>query len=258
LVWQAASRTMNSTIPEKVVADAYEADPASAAAEYGGTFRTDVESYVSRDVLDDLVSAGVHERPKVPGCRYVGFVDPSGGSKDSMTLAIAHAEGQTATLDAVRERRPPFSPEAVVRDFADLLASYGVSTVIGDRYGGEWPREVFRKAGIEYRVADRPKSDLYRDLLPLLNSGRVDLLDHKRAVAQLGSLERKTSRAGKDSIDHSPGAHDDVANAVAGALLNAKPRAKKQLKLAPPAGDKQVPWSAGPGEQSFHYRTKHI
>ena len=35
-------------------------------------------------------------------------------------------------------------------------------------------------------------------------------------VNQLASLERRTSRGGKATIDHSPGAHDDVANVVAG------------------------------------------
>jgi hypothetical protein len=54
--------------------------------------------------------------------------------------------------------------------------------------------------------------------LPLLNSGRVELLDHKRLVAQLCGLERRTSRAGRDSIDHVPGGHDDIANGVAGAV----------------------------------------
>ena len=32
-------------------------------------------------------------------------------------------------------------------------------------------------------------------------------------------LERRTHRSGKDSIDHAPGGHDDLANAVAGALV---------------------------------------
>ena len=36
---------------------------------------------------------------------------------------------------------------------------------------------------------------------------------------QLVSLERRTARGGKDSIDHPRGAHDDVANAVAGAVV---------------------------------------
>jgi hypothetical protein len=49
----------------------------------------------------------------------------------------------------------------------------------------------------------------------------VDLLDNDRLVTQLTSLERRTSRGGRDSIDHAPGAHDDLANAMAGALVTA-------------------------------------
>jgi hypothetical protein len=65
------------------------------------------------------------------------------------------------------------------------------------------------------------KSEFYVDLLPLLNSKAAALIEHDRMVAQLVSLERRTSRGGRDSIDHAPGAHDDVANAVAGALVTA-------------------------------------
>jgi hypothetical protein len=43
------------------------------------------------------------------------------------------------------------------------------------------------------------------------------LLDHPRLVTQLCGLERRTARGGRDSIDHAPGGHDDLANAVAGA-----------------------------------------
>jgi hypothetical protein len=53
------------------------------------------------------------------------------------------------------------------------------------------------------------------------NSGAVDLLEHDRLVMQLTSLERRTARGGRDSIDHAPGAHDDIANSVAGALVTA-------------------------------------
>jgi hypothetical protein len=38
------------------------------------------------------------------------------------------------------------------------------------------------------------------------------------ADGQLAGLERRTTRGGKDSVDHSPGAKDDLANAVAGAI----------------------------------------
>jgi hypothetical protein len=138
-----------------------------------------------------------------------------------MALAIAHKEGETEILDAIRERKPPFSPETVVEEFASLIRSYRCSKVYGDRYAGEWPREQFNKRNVFYEPCEKPKSDLYRDLLPLINSGAVDLLENDRLVTQLVSLERRTARGGKDSIDHPPGAHDDVANAVAGALVTA-------------------------------------
>jgi hypothetical protein len=138
-----------------------------------------------------------------------------------MTIAIAHMQGDGVIIDAIRERRSPFSPADVVGEFATLLKNYGIAQVKGDRYGGEWPREVFRKCGIEYNVADKAKSDLYRDLLPLFNSRRVELLDLPRLVAQLCSLERRTARGGRDSIDHPPGAHDDVANCVADVAITA-------------------------------------
>ena len=70
--------------------------------------------------------------------------------------------------------------------------------------------------GVEYELAPKPKSDLYRDLLPSINGRRLDLLDHDRLVAQLVGLERRTARGGRDSIDHAPGAHDDLANVCAG------------------------------------------
>jgi hypothetical protein len=221
LVWQAPTKTMNPAVPQHVIDAALEADPSAAAAEYLAQFRTDVESYISRDVVDAAIVPGRHELRRTDGARYVAFVDPSGGSSDAMTLAICHREGERVVLDVVRERRPPFSPDDVVNEFSALLKAYGVGTVRGDRYGGLWPRERFAVHGVEYRTADKPKSELYRDLLPTLNSGRVELLDHPRLPAQLCGLERRTARGGRDNIDHAPGAHDDVANAVAGAIVTA-------------------------------------
>jgi hypothetical protein len=57
-----------------------------------------------------------------------------------------------------------------------------------------------------------------------LNSGKVELLDNSRLVVQIG-LERSTARCGRDSIDHAPGAHDDLANACLGAVVLAASRA---------------------------------
>ena len=102
-----------------------------------------------------------------------------------------------------------------------MLKSYGVTTVQSDRYAGQWPVEVFAKYGITVEQSAAAKSDLYRELLPLLHSGRCELLDHPRLHAQLLALERRVARGGRDSIDHPPNAHDDVVNSAAGALVTA-------------------------------------
>jgi len=168
--------------------------------------------------VNACVAWGVFERSYDSGKSYLAFVDPSGGSVDSMTLCIGHTDFATSTIiiDCLREATPPFSPEAVVEDFCTTLKSYRVATVVGDRYAGEWPREQFAKFGINYEPSAKPKSALYIDLLPLVNSNRVALLDHPKLFNQLTGLERRTARGGRDSIDHGPGAHDDVANVVAG------------------------------------------
>jgi hypothetical protein len=154
------------------------------------------------------------------GVSYSAFCDPSGGISDAMTLAIGHLDRNTVCiLDALLECKPPFDPERAVAECVELLRRYGVATVTGDRYAGEWPVARFREHGIEFVQSARPKSDLYHDLLPLLNARRVELLDNPRLSAQLCGLERRTARSGKDSIDHAPGSHDDLCNAAAGVLV---------------------------------------
>jgi hypothetical protein len=219
LVWRAATRTMNPTFPQATIDAATERDPASASSEYLAEFRTDVQAFVAREAVEACISCGVFERAPVAGVRYHGFVDPSGGSSDSMTLAIAHLEKDLAVLDCVRERKAPFSPDSVVAEFAAVLRSYRVGSVRGDRYAGEWPREAFRKHNVEYLSADKPKSEIYLSVLPAINSRLVGLLDSAPLIAQLCGLERHTGRGGRDTIDHKPGSHDDIANAVSGAIV---------------------------------------
>jgi hypothetical protein len=234
LVVQAAAREFNPTLPQSVVDRALERDQAAASAEYLAQFRSDIESFVSREAVEVCVDVGVRERMPTERAKFFGFTEPSGGSGDSFALAIGHHErrGDLAVLDAVREVRPPFSPKDCVEEFARLLKSYRVTRVVGDRYAGEWPREQLRKHGILYEVGTKVKSEIYRDALPMINSGRIRLLDHQRLIGQLCSLERRTSRGGRDSIDHPPDAHDDVANSVCGPFGRAeRSGARRQLCL---------------------------
>jgi hypothetical protein len=222
LVWKASTVEMNSDMADEPdMMRMYREDPDRADAEHGGNFRTDIVSFITREAVEAVVADSVLEIPHGGGVNYVGFVDPSGGSADSFTLSIAHAERDgLAVLDVVREIRPPFSPDGVVQEYAATLKVYGISRVIGDAYAGHWPRERFAVHGIQYDVSKINKSMIYSEFLPALNGRRVQLLDNERLIGQLCALERRVARGGRDSIDHSPGAHDDLANAACGALVH--------------------------------------
>jgi hypothetical protein len=220
LVAQGASRDFNPDLAQSVVDRAMERDPAAASAEYMAQFRTDIESLITIEAVGVCVDGGVLERAFNRNHSYVAFVDPSGGSADAMTMAISHKEGSTVVLDLVREIRPPFSPEAVVAEFANTMKNYRCSTCYGDKYAGEWVVEQFRTNGVHYEHCEWNRSELYLDLLPLINSRAVAFLDHDRMVMQFVSLERTSARgAVRDKVDHPKGLHDDIANAAAGALV---------------------------------------
>jgi hypothetical protein len=222
LVIKAPTRLLNPTIDQAIIDAAIAEDPAAARAEWMGEFRDDVQTFIDREVIEAAVVPGRYELPPYSGVhQYNAFLDAAGGSgSDSMTGAIAHDGTGRGVLDVVREWRPPFSPEVVVAEFAATLKAYGISSIQGDRWGGDWPTERFAVHGIRYEPCERTKSDIYRDFLPQLNSGRLELLDNARLVAQLAGLERRTARGGRDSIDHAPNQHDDVANAACGALVS--------------------------------------
>jgi hypothetical protein len=218
LVVQAPTTTFRPTFDRSIIERAMEEDPENARAEYLAEWRRDLADYVDREIAEAAVLRGIALIPFAPKTHYTAFTDPSGGARDSFTLAIAHEEHGRGVLDLLREVRAPFQPSAVVADYAKTLKNYGLRRVTGDHYAGEWPSDAFREHGIQYEISELTKNDIYREFLPHLNSAKVDLLDNQRLINQLCGLERRTIRGGRDSVDHAPLAHDDLINAVAGAL----------------------------------------
>lgn len=235
LVVQADTRTMNPTVPQSVIDRAMEIDPAAAHAEYLAVFRSDVGSFLDADLIERAVEPGRRERAPQADLQYLAFCDPSGGAHDRFTLCIGHRERlpvprsleeeraqqrqpSQVILDVCRGITPPFSPDAAVKEFCDLLRQYRCSAVVGDRYSAEWVREAFARHGISYKHSERTKSELYIESLPLFTTGVVDLLDYQPLKMELMQLERRTSRSGRDSVDHPPGGHDDHANSCCGVL----------------------------------------
>lgn len=220
MVWSAPTLTMNPTIKQRVIDRDLEEDPEMARCEWGAEFRNDLESYLSLEALEAVIMQGRLELPPVHPMLYRAFVDPSGGRKDAATLAIAHKEKDLAVVDLARAWKAPHDPAAVVGEMAAVLKMYQVHEVTGDRYAGEWPRQEFLKHRITYKVADKDKSSLYIDFLPLVLSQRVELLDLKHLKNELVGLERRARSAGRDLVDHPPRGQDDLANSVAGVCVS--------------------------------------
>src|SRR6202045_5213119 len=63
LVWRAATRTMNPTVPQDFIDAEFERDPASANAEYGAEFRSDIAEFVALEVLEACTPDNLFEIP---------------------------------------------------------------------------------------------------------------------------------------------------------------------------------------------------
>jgi hypothetical protein len=81
-------------------------------------------------------------------------------------------------------------------------------------------------------------------MLSIINSGRVELLDNRRCIAQLIGLERRSSALGKDTVTHSPGGHDDVINSVSGAVVRVLGGKQPMVisKEAVALASRPIPW----------------
>jgi hypothetical protein len=221
LVVKAASRVLNPTLPLALIEKELELDPEAASAEWLAEWRNDLRNYVDREALDAVTFSQRFELPPQPGIAYAGFIDASGGGSggDSFALAIAHADGTTGVLDAVREWKPPYSPAAVVAEASALMKTYRIGSAQSDKWGAGFVRELFEQHNITCDQSAEPKSAIYLEFLPIINSHRCELLDLPKLRQQLLGLERRVPRGGHESVDHGPGGRDDVANAVAGVLV---------------------------------------
>ncbi len=194
-----------------------EDDPEAYRSEVLGDFRAGVSTFLDSDMIEQCVADRRELEPN-EGRTYVAFTDPSGGGRDAFTVAIAHRQDERTIVDCVRAWVPPFNPTGVVAEAAELLKTYRCNEVTGDRYAGEWPREAFRPHSIEYEVSALDRSRLYLELVPHVNAATVEIPNNAKLLAEMRGLERRRGTAGRDRVDHRPGAHDDRANSVAGVV----------------------------------------
>jgi hypothetical protein len=124
--------------------------------------------------------------------------------------------------------KPPFDPRQAVKKFAEVLRSYHISVVEGDRFAGETFRRDFEREHISYRVCQKTKHQLYEALEPIINAGEIQLLDVPKLYEQILGLVVKGIK-----IDHQSGEHDDFSNSLAGVANMLTARRRKVGTLRP-------------------------
>lgn len=227
MVAKGATLDFNATFDAAVIADAYERDAIAASAEYGADFRTDRAGYIDALLLDSVTRREPREIPYSPTSLTGGYLhyfaggDVSGGKVDATAFAVFCDHNGKVQQCAVRRWPSPHDPLQVAKEVADFLATYKLTSARADQYGAAVVRGVYQSAGVTLTDAPDTRSETYLKFLPLLTTGRVELSPDPVLRVELLTLERRTSRGGRDTVDHRIGAHDDVANCTALAAVAA-------------------------------------
>lgn len=77
---------------------------------------------------------------------------------------------------------------------------------------------AFERQTVRAQAARRTTTEHYLELLPVVNAGRLRLLDRAQLLRELRGLERRRGTAGRDTVGHPNGGHDDGAAALAGVV----------------------------------------
>jgi hypothetical protein len=239
---------LNPTIDPRIIEKALGEDYDAANAEWNAVFREGVSGLIGSEAIRRVIVPGRMVLAPEAGQSYVCFLDGASGvpGGDSFTAAWAHFDSSRdrAILDQVYERRPPFSADDCIMEIAAICKQYSCERVLGDAWAGDLLRQRWTTlTGAAYDVADRSKSQIYLDFLPLVSSARVEMLDDDRAVQQALGLERRVTRgSNRETVDHSPQTRDDRINAIAGCLVYCS-AGSHRFEPAFVA----VPWSWGSG-----------
>ena len=197
-------------------------------SEAGVSWREDIETYLTQEIVTRAVVPGRLSLPYDAGNNYVAFCDSSeliskGG--DSMCIGIAHHENGKTVVDCLDEVRPPADPKSAIERFTAICREYRITKIVQDRVSLGWIASDFLPNGIAVEACDKPKSALYEHFAVLAGKGIVELLDNERLRHQIMNLERRQLSGGVSKVDHVSGAHDDLINVAAGAcvLASTKP-----------------------------------
>ncbi len=217
LVIHAPTALLNPSFRLDRLAEEAGLDETGAMRDYDARWLADEERYLLPDVLAACV---VPRRtlPPVSGIHYGGTTDASGGGgKERYAWIVWHQEGHRLVVDHIAWRGGdgrPFSPQDAVAASAADFKAYGITSIVGDRYAGNWVATAYNDHGISYKFSDRDKSAAFVELAPLFHRAAVELPDVPELVREFRQLEQRALPGGKIRVEHPRKGTDDLATCV--------------------------------------------
>ncbi len=220
-VWQLSSAEMNPSISAAFLEKQRNRGEEKFRREYLAEFTDHVSRWINSNVLDACIAKGTTELPPRKGVRFVAAVDPA-FKRDDFALCIAErANDGTISLALLRtwtgKPNEPLGFEAVCREIARILKSYGINTLVGDQHCAAVIAQAFLKLGINYReftFTTASKMDLFTNVKHLLLQRQIQLLDDPELLRQLRGLEEHRTSSGNVEIRTAARVKDDLVCAT--------------------------------------------
>jgi hypothetical protein len=160
LCFHAPSWRMNPSLRQTFLDSERARDPDHFDREYAAIFTDQLANAFSREAVESCVIPGRRELAPSRSHTYDAGVDPSGGGADEFTVSVCHEHRGKLIQDCLRAYKTN-RPADVVKEIASMLKNYGVRSVHGDKYSGEWVRQEFRKYSVDYVVSDITASKVF-------------------------------------------------------------------------------------------------
>lgn len=187
--------------PERV-AEARRQDPDAAKTDVDAEFASPEEALFPSWSIDKCIRKHALEQPRVPGCTYYAAMDPATRG-NGWTLAVATRIGGKTVVVRTREwigsRDQPLDPGEVLKEAADIVTPYGISTIHSDQVMGDALVKLARQAGLmlaQWTYNSTEKAKKYLHIRTNMDLGLVDLPNAPHLRTDLLHIRKKVTPAG--------------------------------------------------------------
>lgn len=227
LVVHAPTLSMNSVSVDAAAVEAVRRrDPDGASREFDAIFTDSDSNLIPAAHIDAALRKGEPVLSRQEGHSYAAAIDPAVRG-NSWTLCVAtRARREDRVKHVVVLARQwqgskvkPLSPDKVLKEQAELLAGYGVTSAATDQFSADALRDIARRHGLvlyDRAATNADNLEMYESLRVKFADGLIELPDDAVVRSDLLSLRKRVTSTISIVLPRTPdGRHCDYAPALA-------------------------------------------